>query len=145
MYNKILLLLFLPFLLIACSEEEPKNGLFEIFVSEAPRGTESSVNDTDCGISTSGESQTIKISLVGDYDSIEITENTAEWIEVTAGSSTITLSLSEFRGGEDDVRNAAVCFTVFKGNNSVFGRIIVHQYPLLDCQDNLQQPNLFED
>lgn len=132
-----LLFLFLPLLFVACSDEDSDNRLFAIRVIETPQEAEISIDDTDCYISINGFAQSISVSLVGDFDSFNISDGVAEWITISVEASTITLALSGFND-EDDVRNAAIGFTVFKGGESVSGRIIVHQY-CLTLQDFLAQ------
>lgn len=131
MYKKFLLLLILPFILIACGDDdEPKNGIFEMVVTEAPQDTETSVKDTECGISTNGEAQTIVVSLLGDFDSFRVTGTFPDWIYTTSSTNVLKFKLSEYIGNEYDVRSAEITFTVYKGNQSVNGRIIIHQYAI---------------
>lgn len=131
MMKKFLYILFLPFILIACGEDEPVNDLFEIWISEAPQGIEQTINDTECGISTNGEAQTITITFLGDYDSFRVTSSTIpDWIYATSSNSVLKLKLNEYNGGEYEMRSAEITFVVKKGSQSVNGRIIVHQYAL---------------
>lgn len=119
----------MPLLFVACSDDDSVNELFSIKVSEVPQYTDVSIDDADCGISTKGFAQTIVVSLVGDFDAFNISDGIVDWISVTTGQTSIALELSAFSGNED-VRSAAVGFTVFKEGESVSGRIIVHQYAL---------------
>ena len=129
--KKILYILLLPFILTACGDDEPANDLFEIWISEAPQGIEQTTNDTECGISTNGEAQTITISLLGDYDSFRVTSVTIpDWIYATSSNSVLKLKLNEYNGGEYEMRSAEITFVVKKGSQSVNGRIIIHQYAL---------------
>lgn len=125
------LFFFLCSILTACGNDEPANNLFEIWVTEAPRGSELTINDTDCGISTKGDAQTIEITLLGDYDSFRITSGIPDWIYCTSSTHTMKFKLSAYDGEESDVRSADVSFKVSKGKTSVNGRIIIHQYALM--------------
>lgn len=126
------LFLILPFFLAACGDDDPQNNLFEIWISEAPQGVEQTIDDTECGISTNGEAQTIAITLVGDYDSFRVTSSIPDWIYCTTSESIMKFKLTEYFGGEYDMRSAEITFTVTKGKSSVDGRVIIHQYALTD-------------
>lgn len=130
MYKKFLFLLFLPFILTACGDDEPQNDLFEIVVSEAPTGTELTIDDTYCGISTSGEAQTIAITLIGDYDTFRVTSSIPDWMYCTSSDHLMKFKLNEYYGDEYDMRSADITFVVSKGKSSVNGRIIIHQYAI---------------
>lgn len=123
------LFLMLPFFLVACGDDEPENPVFEIFVKTANPGTEITIDNTNCGVSITGEEQDIQIALVGDYDSFEVAEDVPNWISVNK-DDLITLHISEYKGDENDMRSATIDFTVFKGNKTTEGHILVHQYAI---------------
>lgn len=123
------LFFILSFFLVACSDDEPKNPVFEIFVKTANPGTEITIDNSDCNVSITGEKQDIQIALVGDYDSFEVAEDVPNWISVNK-DDLISLQISEYKGDENEMRSATIEFTVFKGNNTVEGHIFVHQYAL---------------
>lgn len=125
---KKLLLFVLPLFLLTCCDDERDDDVFTIVVSDAPQGSEISIIGTECFISTSGEKQSIEITLAGDFDSYNVSDGVPDWITVDNEQSTIKLSLSYFSGEENDIREAKFGFRVFKGGNSVGGRIVVHQH-----------------
>lgn len=128
--KKFLYILLLPFILCACGDDEPKSNLFKFDVTEAPSDTETSFDGTDCGISTNGEAQTITVTLLGDYNSFQVTGTIPDWIYTTSSDRKLKFKLSEYNGDEYDMRSAAINFTVFKGKQTENGRIIIHQYAL---------------
>ena len=130
--NKYILLLAIlcTALFTSCGNDEPQNGLFSFEVTEKPTATEISINDTECGISTNGEAQTIVVALIGDYDSFRVTSSIPDWIYTTSSDNVLKFNLNKFSEGENEMRSAAITITVNKGNSSVSGRIIIHQYAL---------------
>ena len=119
----------LSFFLVACSDDEPKNPVFEIFVKTANPGTEITIDNSDCGVFINGEEQNIQIALVGDYDSFDVSDDVPDWISINK-DGLITLHIFEYKGDENDMRSASIDFTVFKGNKTVDGNIFIHQYAL---------------
>lgn len=124
---KFLFILALLPILVSCGDDEPKNKLFSYVVTEIPTDAEYSIDGTDLGISTTGDEQSITISLVGDFDSFNVSDDVSSWVTVQT-SGAIKLTLSEYFGEEFDMRSGVVAFTVFKGTQSEAGRIIIHQY-----------------
>ena len=119
----------LSFFLVACSDDEPKNPVFEIFVKTANPGTEITIDNSDCGVFINGEEQNIQIALVGDYDSFDVSDDVPDWISINK-DGLITLHIFEYKGDENNMRSASIDFTVFKGNKTVDGHIFIHQYAL---------------
>lgn len=130
--NKYILLLavFFTALLSSCGDDEPQNGIFSFEVTEKPAETEISINDTEFGISTNGEAQTIVVTLLGDYDNFRVTSSIPDWIYTTSSESVLKFKLNKFSGDEFEMRSAEITIAVNKGNFSVKGRIIIHQYAL---------------
>lgn len=150
--NKVLrcLLFLVPLLFAACGKDEPKNSLFSFNVLSNLPETEISLDGTECGISAKGTKQTIKIELIGDFDTYNLSANPPSWIQVSTNSNTIVLDLPEYMSEAEDMRSDVVGFTVFKGSSSATGRIIVHQYaekpaiPTKPVSLSLDSPSLWE-
>lgn len=126
--RKLFLLLF-PFLLAACSNDDNDESVsFTYAVSDAPADTEISIDKTECGISTTGDAQSIVVTIVGDYDSFSIDNNVPGWLTVKKSKTSLTLNLAEHIGDEYDMRSCAVNVNVAKREPASTGRIIIHQW-----------------
>lgn len=126
--KKFFYILFLPFILIACGDDEPSSDFFSFEVTEKPSDTEVSYDGTDCGISTNGEAQTITVTINGDYDSFRVISGIPDWSYTTSSDKVVKFKLNQFTGDETDVRSADIIIAVTKGKQSVNGHIIIHQY-----------------
>lgn len=126
--RKLLLLLF-PFLLAACSDDDNADSVsFTYAISDAPVDTEISINKTECGISTTGDAQSIVVTIVGEYDSFSVDNNIPEWLTIKKSKNSLKLNLPEYIGDEYDMRSCAVNVSVAKGSLRATGRIILHQW-----------------
>lgn len=97
----------LSFFLVACSDDEPKNPVFEIFVKTANPGTEITIDNTDCSVSINSEEQNVQIALVGNYDSFDVSDDVPDWISVNK-DGLITLHIFEYKSDENDMRSANI-------------------------------------
>lgn len=126
--RKLLLLLF-PFLLASCSDDDNTDSVsFTYAVSDAPADTEISIDKTECGISATGDAQSIVVTIVGEYDSFSVDNNIPEWLTIKKSKNSLKLNLPEYIGDEYDMRSCAVNVSVAKGNLRATGRIILHQW-----------------
>lgn len=122
-----LLLLILPFFVISCgNEEEPEPNLFSFAVQLDSEG-EVALGVHHCEITIPGEQQYIKVTLIGDFDSFDISNDMPSWLTVTPGEKTISILVSSL--GDGAARSGKIGFTVFKGNTRNTGSITVLQTP----------------
>ncbi len=131
MYKKFLFLVFLPFILTACNNDEPELDLFHITL-----GTEA---DAEIGmglhsaeLTINGYARWIEVSIVGDIDSYTISDDIPDWLTISNSEminvpNCFRINVSALSG--DESRIGKIGFTVFKGGKSQTGYITVTQNP----------------
>lgn len=131
MYKKIVLLLFLPFILAACSSDEPDLDLFHLtMATEADADIAMGIHSAE--LTVNGYARWIEVGIVGDFDSYSLSNDIPDWISISKAE--VINTTHEFRInvsalGDDDSRIGKVGFTVFKGNQSQSGTITITQNP----------------
>ncbi len=127
--TKKLLLLVLPFLLIACSnDEEPSFGLFHLTLG-MEGGANVSMGDHDADITINGYRKDIRVGIVGEYDSYTISEGAPSWLSVERSDNKyFFIHVAALSGNES--RSGKVGFTVHKGSKTQAGVITIYQNPL---------------
>lgn len=119
------LLLFLPLFFISCgNEEEPEDKLFSLAVQLQGEG-EVALGVHDCEVVIPGNAQYVKLTLIGDYDSFNISAGYPSWMLVTSGDKTISISVADI--ADAPTRTGKVAFTVFKGKSYNTGSITITQ------------------
>lgn len=131
MYKKILFLVFLPFILTACNNDEPELDLFHITL-----GTEA---DAEIGmglhsaeVTINGYARWIEVGIVGDIDSYTLSDDIPDWLTISNSEminvpNCFRINVSALSGDESRIGN--IGFTVFKGGKSQTGYITVTQNP----------------
>lgn len=123
-YLKILLFL-LPLFFVSCgNEEEPEENLFSLAVQLQGEG-EIALGVHDCEVVIPGNAQYVKLTLLGDYDSFNISAGYPSWMLVTSGDKTISISVADIADAQ--TRTGTVAFTVFKGKSHNTGSITITQ------------------
>lgn len=132
MYKKFLLLMFLPFILTACSSDEPELDLFHLAMgTEANADLAMGLHSAE--VTINGYARWIDVGLVGDFDSYTLSDDVPAWLTVIPQGGIIgtphhfRINVSELNGNES--RIGKVRFTVFNGSKSQTGYITVIQNP----------------
>lgn len=131
MCKKLVLLFLLPFILTACSNDEPDLDLFHLTVAtEADADFAMGIHSAEFTIN--GYARWIEVGIVGDFDSYSLSDDIPGWLtisnaEVIATTHKFRINVSALGG--DDSRIGKVGFTVFKGNQSQSGTITITQNP----------------
>lgn len=132
MYKRILLYLIIPFILTACSNDEPESDLFHLTLgTEADADVAMGIHSAE--VTINGYARWIEVGIVGDIDSCSISDDVPDWLEITDSEMITTthqfrINVSENEGNES--RIGIVGFTVFKDNKSQTGTITVTQNPI---------------
>lgn len=131
MYKKLIFILLMPFLFIACGNDDPEPDLFRIAIQTEPVA-EIAMGIHSAEITVGGDEKEMTIDLIGDFDSYSISAGIPEWLTVTRSSdysNRFIIKVTELKG--DDTRIGKVDFTVLKGNQSQPGSItIIQKYNL---------------
>ena len=129
MKRKLLYLLTLPLILVACNEDnEPDYGVFHLTI-----GTTSDA-DVAMGIHSAeviinGYAHTLDIGIAGENDSFVISDGYPDWMTVTQYKDKhFYIDVAELSSSES--RTGVVNFVVFKGSKSETGYVSVTQNPL---------------
>ena len=131
MYKKFLLFLILPFIVSACSNDEPELDLFHLtLATEADANFAMGIHSAEFTIN--GYARWIEVGIVGDFDSYSFSDDIPDWLTIT--NAEVIATTHKFRInvsalGGDDSRIGKVGFTVFKGNQSQSGTITITQNP----------------
>lgn len=128
MYKKLILLILLPFVLAACSEE-PEQELYHLTLG-AESETEVAMGVYSAEVTINGYARCIDFGVVGDFQSCNISDDIPEWLTVTPLSDRpnhFRVDISELKGTE--TRVGQIGFTVFKGAKSQSGAITITQNP----------------
>lgn len=131
MYKKLIFILLMPFLFIACGNDDPEPELFRLAIQTEPVA-EIAMGIHSAEITVGAEEKEISIDLIGDFDSYNISAGFPEWLTVTRSSDFSTRFVIKVAGLEgNDIRVGKVNFTVLKGNQSQSGSItIIQKYNL---------------
>lgn len=131
MYKKLIFILFMSFLFIACGHDDPAPDLFRIAIQTEPVA-EIAMGIHSAEITIGGEGKEMTIDLIGDFDSYSISAGIPEWLTVTRSSDYYNRFVIKVAGLEgNDIRVGKVNFTVLKGNQSQSGSIaIIQKYNL---------------
>lgn len=131
MYKKLISILFMSFLFIACGNDDPEPDLFRIAIQTEPVA-EIAMGIHSAEITIGGEGKEMTIDLIGDFDSYSISAGIPEWLTVTRSSDYYNRFVIKVAGLEgNDTRVGKVNFTVLKGNQSQSGSIaIIQKYNL---------------
>lgn len=129
MYKKLFFLIFLPFLLIACSKDELES--FHITLdTEADAVIGMGLHSAE--VTINGYARWIEVGIVGNIDSYTLSDNIPDWLTIS-NSEMVTvpncfrINVSALSG--NDPRIGKVGFTVFKDGKSQTGFITVIQNP----------------
>lgn len=131
MCKKLVLLFILPFILTACSNDEPDLDLFHLTVAtEADADFAMGIHSAE--FTLNGYARWIEIGIVGNFDAYSLSDDIPGWLtisnaEVIATTHKFRINVSALGG--DDSRIGKVGFTVFKGNQSQSGTITITQNP----------------
>lgn len=127
MYKDLIFLLFLPFLFVACGNDDPEPDLFRIALQTEPVA-EIAMGIHSAEITVDAVEKEILVDLIGDFDSYSISAGIPEWLTVTRSSDYSNRFEIKVAGlKEDDIRIGKVNFTVQKGNQSQPGVITIIQ------------------
>lgn len=128
MYRKYLLLLIIPLLLLSCRTEEPNpEGLFRMTMwYEAP--AETTMNLHDAEIILNGNRKEIHVTLIGEFDILDILDEVPEWINLRIEGKNMIIVVSPLEG--DQERSHTINFIVYRGNYYQTGFIKILQKPL---------------
>lgn len=120
-----LLLLVLPFICFSCgSEDEPEPNLFSLAVQLDGEG-KIALGSHDCDVEIPSNAQTVKLSLIGDFDYFNISAGYPSWMTVTSTEKTILVDIPANESNEN--RSGKIYFTVFKGNSHNVGSLGITQ------------------
>lgn len=131
MYKKLVLLFLLPFILTACSNDEPDLNLFHLTIgTEADAEIAMGIHSAE--LTVNGYARWIEVGIVGDFDSYSLSDDIPSWLtisnaEVVATTHKFRINVSALGG--DDSRIGKVGFTIFKDNQSQSGTITITQNP----------------
>lgn len=123
--------MFLPFILTACSNDEPELDLFHITLGiEADAEIGMGLHSAE--VTINGYAHWIDVGIAGNIDSYTISDDIPDWMTVTKSDGAsfpnhFSIDVAELSGG--DTRVGKVSFTVFKGGKSQTGYITVTQNP----------------
>ena len=124
--------MFLPFILTACSSDEPELDLFHLTMgTEADADLAMGLHSAE--VTINGYARWIDVGLVGDFDSYTLSDDVPAWLTVIPQGGIIgtphhfRIKVSELKDGES--RIGTVGFTVFKGSKSQSGTITITQNP----------------
>lgn len=131
MYKKLIFILLMPFLFIACGNDDSEPELFRLAIQTEPVA-EIAMGIHSAEITVGAEEKEISIDLIGDFDSYNISAGFPEWLTVTRSSDYSNRFVIKVAGLEgNDIRVGKVNFTVLKGNQSQSGSItIIQKYNL---------------
>lgn len=127
MYKKLIFILLMPFLFIACGNDDPEPDLFRIAIQTEPVA-EIAMGIHSAEITIGGDEKEMTIDLIGDFDSYNISAGIPAWLTVTRSSdysNRFIIKVSLLKGS--DPRVGKVDFTVLKGNQSQSGSITIIQ------------------
>ncbi len=123
------MLIFLPFILTACSSDEPELDLFHLTLGTTA-DAEVAMGSHSVEVTINGYARWIEIGIVGDYDFYTLSDNLPEWVSISK-STTIPnhfkIDVNALDG--DDARIGKIGFTVFKGSQSQTGVVTITQNP----------------
>ena len=128
LYKKILLLILLPFVLAACSDE-PEQALYHLTLG-AESDAEVAMGVYSAEVTVNGYARWIDFGVVGDFQSCKISDDIPEWLTLTTLSDRpnhFRVDISELKGTE--TRVGQIGFTVIKGSRSQSGAITITQNP----------------
>lgn len=123
--------MFLPFILTACSNDEPELDLFHLtFGTEADADIAMGLHSAELTIN--GYARWIEVGIVGDIDFYTISDDIPDWLTISNSEminvpNCFRINVSALSG--DESRIGKVNFTVFKGGKSQTGCITVTQNP----------------
>ncbi len=129
MFKKYIWLIVLPFILTACSGDEPKLDLFHLTLGTTS-DAEVAMGIHSAQVTINGYVRVIDVGVVGDFDYYTITDNIPEWISVSYSTTLpnrFEINVAALDG--NDSRIGKVGFTVFKGSKSQAGEITIIQNP----------------
>ncbi len=123
--------MFLPFILTACSSDEPGLDLFHLTLgSEADADIAMGIHSAE--VTINGYARWIEVGIVGDFDSYSFSGDIPEWLTITDSEmvtvpNSFRINVSALDGA--DTRIGKVGFTVFKGDQSQTGAVTITQNP----------------
>lgn len=123
--------MFLPFILTACSNDEPELDLFHITLGiEADAEIGMGLHSAE--VTINGYAHWIDVGIAGNIDSYTISDDIPDWMTITKSDGAsfpnhFSIDVADLSGG--DTRVGIVNFTVFKGGKSQTGYITVTQKP----------------
>ncbi len=123
-------LFFLSFLLVSCGDkDEPSADLFSIAVELDEQGGEVQIIKHECEVTINGEQQYVHITLLGDFDNLNLLPpySSHEWSLVTIGERTMSILVLANKSGA--VRSDKVDFAVSKGSVRNEGTVSIVQLP----------------
>jgi nitrite reductase/ring-hydroxylating ferredoxin subunit len=128
--TRYLFSLLLPLILFSsCSgSDDPEVDLFTLSVQANDETESLKIAPHSCEVVLKGWLSTLTVTISGDFDGLYISDNTPDWIDVSASAATITLSINSYN--LDATRSVVVSFTVKKGNESNSGSITITQNAL---------------
>lgn len=124
------ILFIFPFFFISCNEkDEPYADLFSIAVELDEQGGEVHIIKHECEVTVNGEQQYIHVTLIGDFDNLDLRPpySSREWSMVTFGEK--DLSILVLKNSTGAVRKDNVDFVVSKGSIRNEGTISIVQLP----------------
>lgn len=127
MYKKLIFILLMPFLFIACGNDDPEPELFRLAIQTEPVA-EIAMGIHSAEITIGGDEKEISVDLIGDFDSYNISAGFPEWLTVTRSSDYSNRFVIKAAELKDNYScTGKINFTVLKGNQSQSGYITIIQ------------------